>query len=73
MKDPLMGIVRAIRNALELSPPELAADILERGIIVAGGGSLLRASLYFFLFTTICLSQPSARYRPFDSRRSGNR
>ena len=27
MKDPLLGIVRAIRNALELAPPELAADI----------------------------------------------
>ena len=42
MKDPLMGIVRAIRNALELSPPELAADIAERGIVLTGGGGLMR-------------------------------
>ena len=41
MKDPLYGIVRAIRNALELSPPELAADIAERGIVLTGGGALL--------------------------------
>ena len=42
MKDPLYGIVRAIRNALELSPPELAADIAERGIVLTGGGALMR-------------------------------
>ena len=42
MKDPLFGIIRAIRNALELSPPELAADIAERGIVLTGGGALLR-------------------------------
>ena len=42
MRDPLSGIVRAIRNALELSPPELAADIAERGIVLTGGGALMR-------------------------------
>ena len=42
MKDPLSGIIRAIRNALELSPPELAADIAERGIVLTGGGALMR-------------------------------
>ena len=42
MKDPLYGMVRAIRNALELSPPELAADIAERGIVLTGGGALMR-------------------------------
>ena len=42
MKDPLLQIVRAIRNALELSPPELAADIAERGIVLTGGGALMR-------------------------------
>ena len=42
MKDPLNGIVRGIRDALELSPPELAADIAERGIVLTGGGALLR-------------------------------
>ena len=42
MRDPLSGMVRAIRNALELSPPELAADIAERGIVMTGGGALMR-------------------------------
>ena len=42
MKDPLMGILRGIRDALELSPPELSADIAERGIVLTGGGALLR-------------------------------
>ncbi|MEC7912142.1 MAG: rod shape-determining protein [Pseudomonadota bacterium] len=42
MRDSLQGIIRAIRNALELSPPELAADIAERGIVLTGGGALLR-------------------------------
>ena len=42
MKHPLYGIVRAISNALELSPPELAADIAERGIVLTGGGALMR-------------------------------
>ena len=42
MKDPLSGMIRAIRNALELSPPELAADIAERGIVLTGGGALMR-------------------------------
>jgi rod shape-determining protein MreB len=40
MRDPLSGMVRAIRNALELSPPELAADIAERGIVLTGRGSI---------------------------------
>ena len=41
MKDPLYGMVRAIRNALELSPPELAADLVDMGIVLTGGGALL--------------------------------
>jgi rod shape-determining protein MreB len=35
-------IVEAIRNALERTPPELAADIVDKGIVLAGGGSLLK-------------------------------
>ena len=35
-------IVEAVRQALERTPPELASDILERGIILTGGGALLR-------------------------------
>jgi rod shape-determining protein MreB len=40
--EPVTAIVDAIKNALERTPPELAADIVEKGIVLAGGGSLLR-------------------------------
>ena len=40
--DPLMQIVDAIRLTLEKTPPELAADIIDRGITLTGGGALLR-------------------------------
>ena len=36
------SIVQAVRIALEQTPPELAADIVERGIVLTGGGALLR-------------------------------
>jgi rod shape-determining protein MreB len=36
------AIIRAVRVALEQSPPELAADIAETGIVLTGGGALLR-------------------------------
>ena len=42
MADPLMKIVEAIKRTLERTPPELAADIVERGIMLAGGGALVR-------------------------------
>ena len=42
LQDPLAGIVRAVKAALEQSPPELAADISERGMVLTGGGALLR-------------------------------
>lgn len=37
-----MGIVGAVKSALELTPPELGSDVAERGIVLTGGGSLLR-------------------------------
>jgi rod shape-determining protein MreB len=40
--EPVTSIVDAIKCALERTPPELAADIVDRGIVLAGGGSLLR-------------------------------
>jgi rod shape-determining protein MreB and related proteins len=40
--DPVRGIVQAIREALECVPPELAADIYDRGLTLSGGGSMLR-------------------------------
>ncbi len=41
LHDPIYAIVDAVKTALERTPPELAADIAERGIVMAGGGSLL--------------------------------
>ncbi|MBF7083718.1 rod shape-determining protein [Desulfallas sp. Bu1-1] len=42
LSEPVSSILEAIKNTLELTPPELAADIMDRGIVMAGGGSLLR-------------------------------
>lgn len=42
LADPVRGIVQAIREALERVPPELAADIYDRGLTLSGGGSMLR-------------------------------
>jgi rod shape-determining protein MreB len=42
LAEPLSQIVAALRTALEQTPPELAADIVDRGIVMTGGGSLLR-------------------------------
>jgi len=41
LEEPVTQIVDAIRNALERTPPELAADIVDKGIVMAGGGALL--------------------------------
>lgn len=41
-QEPLAGIVGAIRTALEETPPELGADVAERGIVLTGGGALIR-------------------------------
>lgn len=42
LSECLTGIVAAIKTALEQTPPELGADIAEKGLVVAGGGALLR-------------------------------
>jgi rod shape-determining protein MreB len=42
IQEPLAGIVGALRRLLEETPPELAADIFERGLVLSGGGALLR-------------------------------
>ncbi|AOS95498.1 rod shape-determining protein [Microbulbifer flavimaris] len=42
LQEPLTGIVQAVKSALEQSPPELASDIAERGMVLTGGGALLR-------------------------------
>lgn len=42
LQEPLAGIVGAVRAALEQIPPELAGDIAERGMVLTGGGALLK-------------------------------
>ena len=42
MKEPFEAVLHAIKETLEETPPELAADLTERGITMAGGGSLIR-------------------------------
>jgi rod shape-determining protein MreB len=42
MSEPLSVIIEAVKRTLEKTPPELAADIIDRGIMLAGGGALLR-------------------------------
>ncbi|MEB3204978.1 MAG: rod shape-determining protein [Candidatus Sericytochromatia bacterium] len=42
IQEPVSAIVDAVRFTLEKTPPELAADIIDRGIVLAGGGALLQ-------------------------------
>ncbi|MCL2479040.1 MAG: rod shape-determining protein [Treponema sp.] len=42
LKEPILRIIDEIKNILGKTPPELAADIVERGIVMTGGGSLLK-------------------------------
>lgn len=42
LSEPVASIVDAVKQTLERTPPELAADIIEHGMVLAGGGSLLR-------------------------------
>ncbi|HPB74059.1 MAG TPA: rod shape-determining protein [Chromatiaceae bacterium] len=42
LEEPLAGITRAVKIALEQTPPELGADVADRGIVLTGGGALLR-------------------------------
>jgi rod shape-determining protein MreB len=42
LQEPVSRIVNAVRRALEMTPPELASDILEHGIVLTGGGGLIR-------------------------------
>ncbi len=42
LQEPLSGIVSAVKTALEQTPPELGADVAERGLVLTGGGALLR-------------------------------
>ena len=42
LQEPLSGIVSAVKTALEQTPPELGADVAERGMVLTGGGALLK-------------------------------
>jgi rod shape-determining protein MreB and related proteins len=42
LEEPIARIVEAVRDTLERTPPQLAADVVERGIVLVGGGALLR-------------------------------
>lgn len=42
LQEPLYGIISAVKTALEQTPPELGADVADRGIVLTGGGALLR-------------------------------
>ena len=42
LSEPVAGIIDAVRGSLERTPPELSADIMDRGIVMTGGASLLR-------------------------------
>src|SRR6476469_6957619 len=42
IQEPIQQIVDSVRRALEITPPELASDIVDRGIVMTGGGALIR-------------------------------
>jgi len=42
LQEPLAGIVEAVKTALEKTPPELGSDVAERGMVLTGGGALLK-------------------------------
>jgi rod shape-determining protein MreB len=42
LDEPLMAIIGAVKSTLDRTPPELASDIMDRGIMLAGGGALLQ-------------------------------
>jgi len=42
LQEPLSGVVDAVKKALEKTPPELGADVAERGLVLTGGGALLK-------------------------------
>ncbi|AXH99307.1 rod shape-determining protein [Sporosarcina sp. PTS2304] len=42
LKEPVAAIIEGMRSTLEKTPPELASDVMDRGLVLTGGGSLLR-------------------------------
>ena len=67
--EPLNVIVEAVKRTLERTPPELAADIVDRGIMLAGGGALVRGisdlishETGIFVLSLIHISEPTRPY-----------
>ena len=56
LEEPLQAIVDAVKETLDRTPPELASDIMDRGIMLAGGGALLQGS------TSACATRPRCRH-----------
>jgi len=52
MQESLQKIINGVRQALEVTPPELASDILDRGIMLTGGGALIRRMAELITFET---------------------
>ena len=42
IQEPIQAIVEAVKRSLEITPPELASDIVDRGIVMTGGGAEIR-------------------------------
>jgi rod shape-determining protein MreB len=42
LDEPVTAIINAVKNTLDKTPPELASDLMDRGIVLTGGGALLR-------------------------------
>ena len=70
LAEPVGAIVEAVKVALEATPPELAADIVDKGIVLTGGGSLLanldpccamKPGFRFPSPTILCPASPWAR------------
>ncbi len=52
LQDPVNKVLEAVRTTLDQTPPELASDIIDRGIVMTGGGSLLRGLTKFIAKNT---------------------
>ncbi|MFQ5354627.1 MAG: rod shape-determining protein, partial [Thermodesulfobacteriota bacterium] len=42
MNEPISALIDAIKHVLETTPPELAADLVDKGLVLAGGGALIK-------------------------------
>jgi rod shape-determining protein MreB len=58
IEEPVQAFVDAVKFTLDKTPPELAADIMERGIVLTGGGALLRGLDVRLANETACRSSP---------------